>query len=417
MNIGMILDNTFPPDIRVEKEARALSQAGHNIFVLAYENPQKNQLGKETLAHCIVHRIPRQKVWQRLDFFFTHFDRYWAQHIREFVKTYEIDVLHVHDLPMTKTTMKIGKEISIPVVVDLHENYPVMMQVAKTRKASLNARLKQWLMANTLNNHTRWVAYEQQTVQEAEYIVVVVEEAIQRYVQQHQAHQDKFTVVMNTEDLNYFKHMELDAEIMDRYKNDFVVSYIGGGGRHRGLDIAVQAMTHLKGVIPNIRLVLVGVTNPDEYHLLSNLVTFNNLNNVVEINGWQPFHKVPSYISASDICLIPHRKSAHTEDGIPHKFFQYMLLGKPLVVSNCRPYERIIEDSTSGLVFESGNPVDLANKIQELAQDDAKRHIYGENARLSVEAKYNWEIEGQHLTELYTRIEQMHKVKSNESAN
>ena len=34
MKIGMLLDRIFPPDIRVEKEARALLKAGHEVHLL-----------------------------------------------------------------------------------------------------------------------------------------------------------------------------------------------------------------------------------------------------------------------------------------------------------------------------------------------------------------------------------------------
>jgi len=35
MKILMCLKSTFPPDIRVEKEARVLTQAGHDVFILS----------------------------------------------------------------------------------------------------------------------------------------------------------------------------------------------------------------------------------------------------------------------------------------------------------------------------------------------------------------------------------------------
>jgi len=39
MNIGMILNHTFPPDIRVEKEARTLLKAGHDVSLLCSKGP------------------------------------------------------------------------------------------------------------------------------------------------------------------------------------------------------------------------------------------------------------------------------------------------------------------------------------------------------------------------------------------
>ena len=38
MNIGMILEAPFPPDVRVEKEAKALAGAGHTVTVMTIKN-------------------------------------------------------------------------------------------------------------------------------------------------------------------------------------------------------------------------------------------------------------------------------------------------------------------------------------------------------------------------------------------
>jgi hypothetical protein len=35
LKICMVLDRVFPPDIRVEKEARGLIKAGHELFLLS----------------------------------------------------------------------------------------------------------------------------------------------------------------------------------------------------------------------------------------------------------------------------------------------------------------------------------------------------------------------------------------------
>ena len=44
MNILMVLDSTFPHDWRVEKEALALIEGGHNVYVLSqYVNSKNNK--------------------------------------------------------------------------------------------------------------------------------------------------------------------------------------------------------------------------------------------------------------------------------------------------------------------------------------------------------------------------------------
>ena len=55
MRIGMILENDFPPDIRVEKEARSLIEAGHKVYLLCMQ--KKTGPSEEVVDNIFVRRI------------------------------------------------------------------------------------------------------------------------------------------------------------------------------------------------------------------------------------------------------------------------------------------------------------------------------------------------------------------------
>jgi glycosyltransferase involved in cell wall biosynthesis len=78
-----------------------------------------------------------------------------------------------------------------------------------------------------------------------------------------------------------------------------------------------------------------------------------------------------------------------------------MLFAKPVVVSNCRPQAKIVEEEKCGLVFESENPEDLASKIALLAGDNHLRNRMGLNGQKAVLEKYNTEKMGRRLISLY----------------
>jgi glycosyltransferase involved in cell wall biosynthesis len=205
---------------------------------------------------------------------------------------------------------------------------------------------------------------------------------------------------MNVEDAEHFKSLDLDQDILTRYKCFFTISYIGGGGRHRGLDTAIEAMSYLRESIPQVKLVLVGISRQesDEYRRIAET---QGVQDHVEFIGWQPFHKVPSYIEASQIGLVPHHQNPHTDATIPHKLFQYMLMNKAVVVSSCRPLKRIVENTGSGLVFDSGDPQDLAKQILALHAQPQLQIDCGRRGHQAVLAQYNWALEGQKLSTLY----------------
>jgi GT2 family glycosyltransferase len=66
------------------------------------------------------------------------------------------------------------------------------------------------------------------------------------------------------------------------------------------------------------------------------------LPNVVLL-GEQPYHRLPAFAQAFDVCCIPHRPRPRTHRAGSVKLFEYLSLGKPVVASPLewlRPYQR-----------------------------------------------------------------------------
>ena len=174
------------------------------------------------------------------------------------------------------------------------------------------------------------------------------------------------------------------------------------------MESIVRAIPHLISKIKNLKLVLVGRGKNESD--LRNLAEKLNVSEYISFEGFQPANKIPSYIANSDICLIPHLKTVHTDNTIPHKLFHYMILEKPIVASNCNPIKRIVEDTDSGYIYESNDEKSFSEKIIDLYEnpDIAKR--FSRNGKAAVETKYNWNSTSKVLVDLYTRIHKEIKV-------
>jgi glycosyltransferase involved in cell wall biosynthesis len=400
MNILMVLaDRDFPPDIRVEKEIRTLIDAGHNITIIC--SSFSTQTKQNSWKDCPIVRVKKTNglhtkinTFQRLINFY---DRYWAQNISHAIELYDIQVLHIHDLPMLGTAISVSRKYDIPVIADLHENYPAMLKYYMT-----NNPQKPTLRQRLLYNHTRWESYETRTVMRADHIIVVVEEAKQRIVNSGIPAQ-KITVIENTVDIDQFNTYRIDRNLAKQYSGKFIISYIGGfGGYHRGLDTAIQAMPEILSKIPNAFLLLVG--DGSIKNQLIEMVNALSLHQSVEFITWQPIELVPSYISLSDICIVPHHTTPHTETTSPHKLFQYMLMGKPVVVSSCKPLRRIVVENNCGLVFQAGDKQDFSRKIWTL-KDSNLRERLGKAGQKAVFEKYNWHRTSKKLLAVYEQLQ------------
>jgi glycosyltransferase involved in cell wall biosynthesis len=98
----------------------------------------------------------------------------------------------------------------------------------------------------------------------------------------------------------------------------------------------------------------------------------------------------------SDIGLVPHHATESWNTTIPNKLFDYMSMGKPVIVSNAKPTQRIVEEERCGKVFREQDPDDLSRAIVELS-DDVTREEMGQRGRDAVATRYNWSVDEERL--------------------
>lgn len=393
----MCLGKPFPPDIRVEKEARTLAGAGHQLFVLSPHRAER--LVEEDIGYATLLRwIPQQpfvlRAWRFAHMALRGMDPLWRRHIERAVSERNVEAIHVHDLPLVNTGLRVARPRGLPLVADLHENYPELITFHQT---SFRGKL-----ANLLISQGRWRRFEKSCLQQADRIITVVDEIKDHYVRDHGIPHDKVTIVMNTEDLDRFLSIPIDGDIIRQYEPFFVLSYIGGFGLHRGVQTAILAMPRVLETVPGARLILVGGGGNEPE--LRNLARSLGLGGVVEFIRWQPFEKVPSYIAASKVGLVPYIKSVQTNASAPHKLFQYMALARPLVVSSMASLSRIMTETGAGLVYRAGDATALADAVISIYRDKNLAADLGQAGLNAVRTKYNWQMEGAKLLELYDRL-------------
>jgi glycosyltransferase involved in cell wall biosynthesis len=403
MRIGMLLAQPFPPDIRVEKEAKALNAAGFEVGLLCLR-PDPSAPSEEITPYGLqIYRVavPRPSLWTRQIKGITLMEKGWLEPLRRFIDGFQPHVLHVHDFPLLKTGLTVAEPMGLPVVADLHENMPAAVKVFRLDLDPVR-RAKDILFRNSY----LWHRYEKQLLPRCARVIVVVPEAAERF-HDYGLGKDRITVVSNTEDETTFGLDHPLPEILEHYQGQWIATYVGGVASHRGLDTAIQAVPEAAEQIPNFRLVIVGAKGERQTKTLLRLVRHLHVEEKVEVLGWQPFEKVSSYIAASAVCLVPHNDSEFTRTTVPHKLFQYMLAGKPVVVSSVRPLKRIVEETKAGLVFEAGNPSSLARAFIRLYQDAELSERLGHNGRQAATGVYAWRHDAQRLIETYRDLERI----------
>lgn len=95
-----------------------------------------------------------------------------------------------------------------------------------------------------------------------------------------------------------------------------------------------------------------------------------------------------------DVCVIPYNKD-HYMANIPNffsnrKIYEYLALGKPIILANIPGKPDWLVEFQNCLYYESGNPLDLANKIKELSDN---KNLYEQISKnnYSLANKYSWD--------------------------
>lgn len=395
MKILMLLDNQFPPDIRVEKEANSLLKEGNEVAILSYNFGNKNS--DEIINGIRIFRfwIPNQAAKKIMGFSLQlpFYRLIWQRAISRIFKLYNFDVVHIHDLPLCTLIQFIKGKYRVPVIADMHENFPYLV----AEQPYMNT-----LFARIFLSKGKWFKKEKEWLAKADTIVCVAEEMKHR-IESELSNPKTIEVVPNTP-----ATLELKASmanlplIATRFSGTFNILYVGGIDPTRGIDILIQASKYAIKAIPGLKIIIVG--GGRMLAEMRQLVSSLQLDNTVLFEGWKPQEEVGSYISVSDVCVIPHRKSPQTDNSSPNKLFQYLYFKKPVISSDCNSVEKLILAENCGLIFKDNTPEELADDIMYLYENPGKRIEMGNNGYEAVINKYNWDSTVAPLISLYSNL-------------
>jgi len=396
MKIGFFLDQSFPPDSRVENEAYSLIKAGHEVHLFSLDFDKKAP-SEERINGIHVHRYKAGKLIYKLSalaYSNKWFQRLISKKISTFIEEVNPDVLHVHDMVIAQSVMDVNEGFwNKPLVLDLHENRPEIMQYYPHLKK---------FPGKQLIKIERWRKKQSELMKRADHVILVTKEAIKVACIDTGLPIEKFTDVANTIEPDIYWSYELDKSIIRRFKKGFDIVYVGDTGLRRGTDTAIEAIKLLINKIPEIQLVLVGKSTEDQ--VLKQRVFELGLTSNVLFEGWQDVSRFPSYIEGAEVCISPLHRNKHHDTTFANKLFQYMAGERPVVVSDCDAQSNVVKETNCGLIFEAGNAEQLADRLLELYKNPLRAKEYGVNGKQAVIDKYNWKETSKGLISLYEKL-------------
>jgi len=388
MKILMVLESEFPPDVRVENEILALSDAGHEVHLAC--STRKNRPEKDSYGKAIIHRkkitsfIYKSSVGcLKFPFYFN----FWRKFISGLFLKEKFDVIHIHDLPLSIIGAEIKRKFNTRLVIDLHENWPALIKTAAHT---------QTIPGKMLSSNRQWINYEKKMLAEADLVITIIEEACNRVINLG-IDPLKVRIVSNT--INF---ENLSINIKTRLDDSFVLFYGGAINRHRGLQVVLHALKILISKNIDIRLWIVG-DGSYKKSLEKQSVTLG-ISSIVRFHGQKTFNELLNILAESDAAIIPHVRTDNNDASSPNKLYQYMYLDKPIISSDCTSLKRIINETKTGFIYKHDSAEDLASLIEKLYKEKSLLAEIKGNGMRAVLEKYNWSIDRQRLVDAYRQI-------------
>lgn len=218
--------------------------------------------------------------------------------------------------------------------------------------------------------------------------IVVVSPAFEDYlVQQWHISREKISVIPNGVENEFFiPGKETNLRNALHLENKFVVSYIGTMGKAHGLETILDAASILHSAQPDIVFLLIG--EGAEKKQLVALARERRLTNL-EFLDQQQREKIPAYIRASDVCLVPLRKTELFKTVIPSKMLEFMSCERPVILAVDGQARAILEESRAGIAIEPENANALAGAIRYLAANREAAEEMGKYGRAYVIRKFS----------------------------
>jgi glycosyltransferase involved in cell wall biosynthesis len=228
-------------------------------------------------------------------------------------------------------------------------------------------------------------AFESVTLRGAEKVLAINEE-LRGYAVGMGAEYGKTSVLRAGIDLKRFDPKKDGDEVRKLFgiqRRDIVLLFMGWLYTFSGLREVTLELNKVKNKYPNLKLLVVG--DGDLLPDLKSIKSECGLEQLI-LAGRQPYDRIPDFISASDICLLPAQDNAIMQNIVPIKMYEYMACAKPVISTHLKGILKEFGHG-NGVVYVE-KPESVIEKAEEIRQSAQQ---LGERARQYVE-KCDWDI-------------------------
>jgi glycosyltransferase involved in cell wall biosynthesis len=159
------------------------------------------------------------------------------------------------------------------------------------------------------------------------------------------------------------------------------ILYVGSIDPSRGMRVLVRAMAAIVREV-DARLVIAGSMAPKFDQPLRDAIRELGLAAKVEVTGPVDHDQLPTLLSTATVCVVPAAADLTPSPTVvfPTKILEYMACRRAIVAPRREALAHVVENNREALLFEPGDPLDLARKVLRLLGEPMLRDRIAQNA-------------------------------------
>ena len=227
-------------------------------------------------------------------------------------------------------------------------------------------------------------------------VVICVSNAVKKNLIENYTHtNNKITVSYNCIDNSFFDNNSDRQLIRNKFKfntDDKIILFAGRISRIKGVDTLINAFVKISRLNVNVKLILIGQVE--------------NINIAETIKGIEkqiilipPVKDISEIYRVSDIVVLPSRT-----DSFPYVMLEAGAMKKPFIGGNTGGISEFIEDGVNGLLIESGDSDQLADKIMFLLNNPVQAELLAYVLYQKVKKECGCEKYFERLEKIYNQI-------------
>lgn len=327
-----------------------------------------------------------EQPFRKIKYWKTFFDfQYFYRTLKHF-KGNRPDILYIRQDYLLNTVMLIAQLFRVPYVCEINGDWSTEMQQH----------------GYPINEIASIERMERAVFKNASAIICVDSSLAHAMTQKYRIEESKLVVIENGASLEMFRHIDtqMSRDLWCGFSHeDYLLGFVGYLAPWQGLDTLIRAMRNIVDERSNVHLAIAGEGPEGPY--LKELVETLHLQEKVTFTGAIDYEKVPSFISACDLCIGPLKADRLCS---PVKIFEYMASSRPFISAPIESSLRIIDAWKCGQIIQSENIQDIADKVLCLSDNLEIGNKMGANGRRAAEAYYNWDRVATEIDNLFRSL-------------